>query len=101
MTAAARGATVAVVNPGDDDAADPPADGRIGLLGRLRLHPDPRRDTALTLAVAALVALSRWLAFPASIWDIDDITLEVGSPDLIFGDSFELGDSSAWHHTVP
>jgi hypothetical protein len=32
---------------------------------------------------------------------IDDITLEVGSPDLIFGDSFELGDSSAWHHTVP
>jgi hypothetical protein len=32
---------------------------------------------------------------------IDDITLEVGSPDLIFGDSFELGDSSAWSFTTP
>lgn len=72
MTAAARGATVAIVSPGDGNAAEEPADDRVGLLGRLRLDSDPRRDAALTLAVAALVALSRWLGFPASIWDIDE-----------------------------
>ena len=32
---------------------------------------------------------------------IDDVTLEVSSPDLLFADSFELGDTSGWQFTLP
>jgi hypothetical protein len=42
------------------------------LIGRLGVLDDRRLDRALTTAVVAAVAISRWLAFPASIWDIDE-----------------------------
>ena len=61
-----------LVTPRDHRLPDQTADASPHLCGRLHLLPDRLRDLALTLAVAAFVAATRWLAFPASIWDIDE-----------------------------
>ena len=48
------------------------------LAWRAGVFSDPLRDAALLWGVVILVAISRWLAFPASIWDMDEANFALG-----------------------
>ena len=55
---------------------DLPASRSIGW--RAGLVSNPIHDAALIWSVVVLIIISRWLAFPASIWDMDEANFTLG-----------------------
>ncbi len=50
-----------------------------GLMGwRAGVFLNPLRDAVLLWCVVILIVVSRWLAFPASIWDMDEANFALG-----------------------
>lgn len=69
--------------PGRGRHRDQEASGVSGILWwRAGVVSDPKRDAALLWLALLLVAASRWLAFPASIWDMDEANFALGVIDF-------------------